>query len=162
MWETGGRESQVDEVDKVITEMAGQSFKAPDGFTIKMDEKNHHLHKPVYIGEVQSNGQFNVVWKTPARSALHPGVRTFLKTGQEGRPRRIFNSQQALRRLLIVILCLLPATLQKESSFQRRRTTRKSETVLVHLVSVTMLPRRTTYDQSAVRVCLSVRRSLTR
>jgi len=29
-----------------------------------MDEKNHHLHKPVFIGEVQANGQFNVVWKT--------------------------------------------------------------------------------------------------
>jgi len=29
-----------------------------------MDAKNHHLHKPVYIGEVQANGQFKVVWKT--------------------------------------------------------------------------------------------------
>ena len=30
-----------------------------------MDEKNHHLHKPVFIGEVKADGQFNVVWKTP-------------------------------------------------------------------------------------------------
>ena len=44
--------------------MGGQTFKAPDGFTVKMDEKNHHLHKPVFIGEVKADGQFNVVWKT--------------------------------------------------------------------------------------------------
>ena len=29
-----------------------------------MDETNHHLWKPVMIGEVQANGQFSVVWKT--------------------------------------------------------------------------------------------------
>ena len=29
-----------------------------------MDAKNHHLHKPVVIGEIQENGQFDVVWKT--------------------------------------------------------------------------------------------------
>jgi urea transport system substrate-binding protein len=36
-----------------------------------MDEKNHHLHKPVFIGEIKSDGQFNVVWKTkgPVRAA---------------------------------------------------------------------------------------------
>jgi urea transport system substrate-binding protein len=25
---------------------------------------NHHITKPVYIGEVQADGQFDVVWKT--------------------------------------------------------------------------------------------------
>jgi urea transport system substrate-binding protein len=29
-----------------------------------MDAENHHLHKPVLIGEVQENAQFQVVWKT--------------------------------------------------------------------------------------------------
>ncbi|WP_446910187.1 transporter substrate-binding protein, partial [Klebsiella pneumoniae] len=24
----------------------------------------HHLHKPVMIGEIEGNGQFNVVWQT--------------------------------------------------------------------------------------------------
>jgi urea transport system substrate-binding protein len=64
MWKQAVEKAKSTDVDKVIVAMAGQSFKAPDGFTIKMDEKNHHLHKPVFIGEVQSNGQFNVVWKT--------------------------------------------------------------------------------------------------
>ncbi|MGI9046987.1 MAG: transporter substrate-binding protein, partial [Burkholderiales bacterium] len=64
MWKQAVEKAQTTDVDKVIVAMAGQTFKAPDGFTIKMDEKNHHLHKPVLIGEVQANGQFNVVWKT--------------------------------------------------------------------------------------------------
>jgi urea transport system substrate-binding protein len=28
--------------------------------------RNHHLSKPVMLGEVQADGQFNIVWKTPA------------------------------------------------------------------------------------------------
>jgi urea transport system substrate-binding protein len=30
---------------------------------------NHHITKPVYIGEIKANGQFDVVWKTPAEVA---------------------------------------------------------------------------------------------
>ncbi len=26
---------------------------------------NHHITKPVLIGEIQDNGQFSVVWETP-------------------------------------------------------------------------------------------------
>ena len=65
MWKQAVEKAKTTDVNKVIAAMAGQTFKAPDGFTIKMDEKNHHLWKPVFIGEVQANGQFNVVWKTP-------------------------------------------------------------------------------------------------
>ncbi len=65
MWAQAVTKAKTTEPDKVIVAMAGQTYAAPDGFTIKMDEKNHHLWKPVFIGEVQANGQFNVVWKTP-------------------------------------------------------------------------------------------------
>ena len=34
------------------------------GLRHQMDAKNHHLHKPVFIGEVKADGQFQVVWKT--------------------------------------------------------------------------------------------------
>jgi urea transport system substrate-binding protein len=27
---------------------------------------NHHITKPVLIGEIQDNGQFSVVWQTPS------------------------------------------------------------------------------------------------
>jgi urea transport system substrate-binding protein len=37
-----------------------------------MDEKNHHLHKSVFIGEVKADGQFSVVWKTPGPVVADP------------------------------------------------------------------------------------------
>ena len=64
MWKQAVEKAKTTDVDKVIAAMAGQKFKAPNGFTIEMDAKNHHLHKPVFIGEVKADGQFNVVWKT--------------------------------------------------------------------------------------------------
>jgi urea transport system substrate-binding protein len=64
MWKQAVEKAKSAEVDKVRKAMAGQTFKAPCGFTLKMDETNHHLHKPVFIGEVKGNGQFSVVWKT--------------------------------------------------------------------------------------------------
>jgi urea transport system substrate-binding protein len=65
MWKQAVEKAKTTDVNKVIAAVGGQSFKAPSGFTVKMDEKNHHLHKPVFIGEVRADGQFNVVWKTP-------------------------------------------------------------------------------------------------
>ena len=72
MWKQAVEKAKSTDTDKVIAAMAGQTFKAPDGFTIKMDEKNHHLHKPVFIGEVRADGQFNVVWKTPGPIRAEP------------------------------------------------------------------------------------------
>ena len=64
MWKQAVEKAKSTDTDKVIAAMGGQTFKAPDGFTIQMDAKNHHLHKPVFIGEIQADGQFKVVWKT--------------------------------------------------------------------------------------------------
>jgi len=72
MWKQAVEKAKSTDVDKVIAAMSGQTFKAPSGFTAKMDEKNHHLHKPVFIGEVKSDGQFNVVWKTPGPVKAKP------------------------------------------------------------------------------------------
>jgi urea transport system substrate-binding protein len=65
MWKQAVEKAKSTDTDKVVAAMAGQTFTAPSGFTVKMDEKNHHLHKPVFIGEVKADGQFNIVWKTP-------------------------------------------------------------------------------------------------
>ena len=64
MWKQAVEKAKTTDVDNVIAAMAGQTFKAPSGITSMMDPKNHHLHKAVFIGEVKSDGQFNVVWKT--------------------------------------------------------------------------------------------------
>ena len=72
MWKQAVEKAKSTDPDKVIPAMAGQTFNAPDGFLIKMDEKNHHLHKPVFIGEVKADGQFNVVWKTKGPIKAQP------------------------------------------------------------------------------------------
>jgi urea transport system substrate-binding protein len=72
MWKQAVEKAKTTDVDKVIAAVGGQTFKAPSGFTIKMDEKNHHLHKPVFIGEIKADGQFNVVWKTPGPVRAQP------------------------------------------------------------------------------------------
>jgi urea transport system substrate-binding protein len=50
--------------DKVIDALIGVSVpNLTGGFATVMP--NHHITKPVYIGEIQDDGQFDVVWKTP-------------------------------------------------------------------------------------------------
>ncbi|MDT6961062.1 urea ABC transporter substrate-binding protein [Cupriavidus sp. SZY C1] len=63
VWAQAVKKAGTTDVDKVRAAMYGQTFKAPDGFTLTMGD-NHHLYKPVMIGEVKGDGQFNVVWKT--------------------------------------------------------------------------------------------------
>ena len=72
MWKQAVEKAKSTDVDKVRKAMSGQTFKAPSGFVLKMDETNHHLHKPVMIGEVQGNGQFDVVWKTKGPIRAQP------------------------------------------------------------------------------------------
>jgi len=72
MWAQAVEKAKSTDPDKVIAAMAGQTFKAPSGIVSKMDEKNHHLWKSVFIGEVKADGQFNVVWKTPGPVRAQP------------------------------------------------------------------------------------------
>ncbi|HQT01094.1 MAG: urea ABC transporter substrate-binding protein [Hydrogenophilales bacterium 16-64-46] len=72
MWKQAVEKAGSPDVDKVRKAMAGQTFKAPCGFTVKMDETNHHLHKPVFIGEIRADGQFNTVWKTKGPIRAQP------------------------------------------------------------------------------------------
>jgi urea transport system substrate-binding protein len=72
MWAQAVAKAKSTDTDKVIAAMAGQTFKAPGGFTSTMDKENHHLHKPVFIGEVKADGQFKVVWKTKGPVVADP------------------------------------------------------------------------------------------
>ena len=65
MWKQAVEKAGSTEVDKVREAMKGQTFTAPSGYTLKMDEENHHLWKPVMIGQIRGDGQFDVVYKTP-------------------------------------------------------------------------------------------------
>jgi len=64
MWAQAVEQAGTTNVDAVRQAVGGQTVQSPSGFKITMDAKNHHLHKPVVIGEIQADGQFEVVWKT--------------------------------------------------------------------------------------------------
>ena len=72
MWKQAVEKAKSTDTDKVIAAMAGQTFPAPGGFVSTMDKENHHLHKPVFIGEIKADGQFNVVWKTKGPVVADP------------------------------------------------------------------------------------------
>lgn len=72
LWKQAVEKAGTTDVDAVIAAIGGQTFAAPDGFTIKMDETNHHLHKPVYIGEINDAGQFDIVWQTEGPIRAQP------------------------------------------------------------------------------------------
>ena len=72
MWAKAVAAAKTTDVDKVIEAVGGQKMKAPCGFELTMDKTNHHLHKPVFIGEIRADGQFNVVWKTKGPVRAQP------------------------------------------------------------------------------------------
>ncbi|MBO1078401.1 urea ABC transporter substrate-binding protein [Roseomonas haemaphysalidis] len=64
MWAQAVEQAKTTAVDAVRTAMYGQKVMAPSGYEEQMFE-NHHLSKPVMIGEIRADGQFDVVYKTP-------------------------------------------------------------------------------------------------
>jgi urea transport system substrate-binding protein len=83
MWKAAVEKAKSTDVDKVRQAMYGQKVAAPSGFTLEMGN-NHHLYKPVMIGEVRANGQFNVVYKTPKTIRAKPWSPYI--AGNEGKP----------------------------------------------------------------------------
>lgn len=86
MWAQAVKKAGTTDPDKVRAAMYGQTFKSPSGFTLTMGE-NHHLYKPVMIGEVKGDGQFSVVWKTPKPVRAQPWS-PFI-AGNEGKPDKV-------------------------------------------------------------------------
>ncbi|NLE86821.1 MAG: urea ABC transporter substrate-binding protein [Myxococcales bacterium] len=72
MWAGAVLQAGTTDVDAVRQAMGSQVVKSPSGFDITMDGKNHHLHKPVYIGEIEESGQFKIVWKTEGPVRAEP------------------------------------------------------------------------------------------
>jgi urea transport system substrate-binding protein len=69
MWVKAVEKAKSTDPDKVIDALPGIEAPNLTGGISKM-LPNHHITKPVFIGEVRGDGQFDVVWKTPG---LVPG-----------------------------------------------------------------------------------------
>ena len=65
MWAKAVEKAGSEDVDKVRDAMYGIEVPNLTGGTAVMNE-NHHLSKPVLIGEIQEDGQFEIVWATDA------------------------------------------------------------------------------------------------
>ena len=64
MWVKAVEKAGTTDPAKVIDALIGVSVpNLTGGYSAMM--ANHHITKPVFIGEIQANGQFNVVWQTP-------------------------------------------------------------------------------------------------
>ncbi|MCP5153014.1 MAG: urea ABC transporter substrate-binding protein [Ectothiorhodospiraceae bacterium] len=64
MWVKAVEKAGTTDVDAVRSAMYGVSVPNLTGGIATMFT-NHHLSKPVLIGEIQADGQFDVVWETP-------------------------------------------------------------------------------------------------
>jgi urea transport system substrate-binding protein len=63
MWSQAVTQAGTTDVAAVSKAMIGQKVRSPSGFDVVMGA-NHHMAKPVMIGEIQSNGQFDIVYKS--------------------------------------------------------------------------------------------------
>jgi urea transport system substrate-binding protein len=63
MWAQAVKQAGTTSVDAVRQAMYGQKFKNLTGGVAVMNI-NHHLSKPVVIGEIQEDGQMETVWRT--------------------------------------------------------------------------------------------------
>ncbi|MCB1475724.1 MAG: urea ABC transporter substrate-binding protein [Rhodobiaceae bacterium] len=63
MWAQAVEKAGTTDVDAVREAMIGQSVVSPGGNTVTMNA-NHHVTKPVLIGEVNDKGQFDIVYRS--------------------------------------------------------------------------------------------------
>jgi urea transport system substrate-binding protein len=63
LWVKAVEKAKSTSVDAVLTALPGLETPNLTGGVARM-LPNHHITKPVYIGEVRADGQFDVVWKT--------------------------------------------------------------------------------------------------
>ena len=63
LWAQAVEKAGTTEVDAVLAALPGTTTPNLTGGIAEV-LPNHHITKPVYIGEVQANGQFDVVWQT--------------------------------------------------------------------------------------------------
>ena len=70
LWAEAVKKAGSTEVAAVLKALEGLTINTSPVGPYKVDEKNHHTWKPVYIGKIREDGQFDIVWKT--NGWVHP------------------------------------------------------------------------------------------
>ena len=68
LWVKAVEKTKSTDVEKVLAALPGMETPNLTGGIAKV-LPNHHITKPVYIGEIKADGQFNVVSKSPGEVA---------------------------------------------------------------------------------------------
>jgi urea transport system substrate-binding protein len=64
LWKAAVEKAGTTDVEAVLKALPGIKLDTPAGEII-VDRKNHHTSKPVYIGRILADGQFEIIWKSP-------------------------------------------------------------------------------------------------
>ncbi len=77
LWAQAVDEAQSEEVAKVLKAIRRQSLNAPEGI-VSVDDETQHTWRPVYVGQIRADGQFDLVWRSekPVRPIPYPSSRS--------------------------------------------------------------------------------------
>jgi urea transport system substrate-binding protein len=76
LWAHAVEEAQSAEIPEVLKAVRRQSLNAPEGI-VSIDEETQHTWRPVHVGRIRSDGQFDIVWRSvkPVRPVPYPRSR---------------------------------------------------------------------------------------
>ena len=82
LWAQAVSEAGTADIPDVIRAMRRQSLNAPEGI-VTVDEETQHTWRPVYVGRIRSDGQFDLVWSSekPIRPIPYPRSRSRGRVG---------------------------------------------------------------------------------
>jgi len=63
LWAQAVAEAETDDIAAVLKAVRKQSMNAPEGI-VSVDASTQHTWRPVYIGRIRSDGQFDIVWNS--------------------------------------------------------------------------------------------------
>ena len=71
-----GDEAQSEDVAELVKSIRRQSLNVPEGI-MSVDDETQHTWRPVYIGRIRGDGQFDLVWSSekPIRPIPYPSSR---------------------------------------------------------------------------------------
>jgi urea transport system substrate-binding protein len=77
LWAQAVREAESEEVAYVLKSLRRQSLNAPEGI-VSVDEETQHTWRPVYVGQIRADGQFDLVrnFDKPVRPIPYPNSRS--------------------------------------------------------------------------------------
>ncbi len=80
LWAQAVLEAETDNAADVLKALQRQSLNAPEGI-VSVDDETQHTWRPVYVGRIRDDGQFDVVWSSgkPVRPIPYPASRSKLE-----------------------------------------------------------------------------------